>query len=162
MRLAYNVSLIRPRCSIRAHERPGFLVTKSGLEFPSTDVDSTAEIEPAALGQEAGVVWIDEPALFSDEENLYSVVTSLRARVPVIVSGLSATSEMEPFGKSMPRLLAVADRVILLRADCDMCGAFDAATRSLCLKTKEGQVLVGGSDVYKAACPNCWALSLRT
>jgi thymidine kinase len=31
-----------------------------------------------------------------------------------------------------------------------------AATRSLCVVEKEGEVLVGGEETYKAACPSCW------
>lgn len=156
VRLSMNVVLIRPKCSIRRHERPGYLVTKCGLEYPSTDVDTTAGIVPAARG-DADVVWIDEPALFPDEERLFDVVMNLRHDVPVLVSGLSASSEVEPFGMSMPRLMAVADKVILLRADCDFCGRYNTATRSVCLRPKEGQVLVGGADIYKAACPKCWS-----
>jgi thymidine kinase len=154
-RLHAKVVLVRPKRSVRKHERPGFLVTKSGLEYPSTEVDSTAGIAPAAYG--ADVVWIDEPALFPDEERLYDVVNSLRRTTPFLVSGLSATSEGEPFGTSMPRLMAVADKVILLKADCDFCGRFNIATRSICLQEKDGQVLVGGTDVYKAACSKCWS-----
>jgi len=157
-RLAFNVMLVRPRCSIRAHERPGRLVTKNGLEFPSVDVDMVDEIEPAAEAQEASVVWVDEPALFPDEPYLFTVIQRLRQRLPMIVSGLSATSEIQPFGQSMPRLLAVADRVIVLRADCDFCGHFDSATRSMCLVPKDGQVLVGGAETYKAACQDCWEM----
>jgi thymidine kinase len=156
-----NVVLVRPRQSVRKYERPGFLVTKNGLEYPSIEVESTAGVLPAARSGSADVVWIDEPALFSDETNLYDVVTDLRTDVPVMVSGLAATSEMEPFGTAMPRLMAVADRVICLRADCDFCGKYNVATRSVCTKPKEGQVLVGGADVYKAACPRCWTKRAR-
>lgn len=158
-RLHHTVVLLRPTRSVRAHERPGVLVTKNGREFPSTEVETTAGIIPVLRGQKARLVWIDEPALFPDEENLYDVVVELRHETALLVSGLSATSELEPFGVSMPRLLAVADRIIMLRADCDKCLTFGVATRSFCLNHKETQVLVGGVNVYQALCSACWTVA---
>jgi thymidine kinase len=154
-RLGQAVVLIRPKCAVRAHEVPGQLKTKNGLSFPSIDVETTAGVVPAACGYD--VVWIDEPALFPDEPALYQAVQSIRRKSVVIVSGLSATSELDPFGTSMPALLAVADKIRILRADCDFCGRYGAATRSLCVRPKSGQVLVGGEESYRAACPRCWS-----
>lgn len=155
-RLRKRVVLIRPTKSVRAHERPGFLVTKNGLDYPSHEVETSRGIEPVAVAQRANIVWIDEPMLFPDEPNVFHVLQQVRRSMGVLVSGLVSTSELEPFGTSMPSLLAVADSIIRLRADCDLCGRYNAATRSLCLRPKSGQVLVGGEEVYRAACPKCW------
>lgn len=155
-RLGFRVVLVRPLRSVREHERlqPGRLVTKNGYSFPSTDLETAAEITNAASGYD--VVWIDEPMLFPDEELIFDAVQRLRRDSTVIVSGLAATSELEVFGTSMPRLLAVADEVTSCKADCDKCGAFGTATRSICLKRKDGLVLVGGEETYQATCPACW------
>lgn len=153
-RLGFHVVLLRPTRSVRAHERPGLLVTKTGTSFPSVEIDTAAEIVDRAHGYDA--VWIDEPMLFPDEPLVFDAIQAIRREATVIVSGLSATSELEPFGESMPKLLAVADEVTVLKGDCDACGAFGTATRSVCLKPKTGQVLVGGSDIYEAYCPACW------
>lgn len=155
-RLGKRVVLVRPTRSVRKHERTGFLVTKNGLEFPSTEVESSRGIEPAVITQRAEIVWLDEPMLFPDEVEVFDVVQRMRESVSVLVSGLVTTSEMEPFGTTMPRLLAVADRIVTLRADCDICGRYNAATRSFCKRTKHGQVLVGGEEIYQAVCPRCW------
>lgn len=157
-RLGSSVILVRPVCAVRAHERAGTLVTKNGADFPSVEVETTAGVSPAARGHD--VVWIDEPALFPDQENLYGVVQALRERAVVLVSGLAATSELEPFGAAMPALLAVADQIRVLKADCDYCGRYGTATRSVCSRPKVGQVLVGGEETYKAACPACWSRQL--
>lgn len=155
-RLKKRVVLVRPTRSVRKHERPGFLVTKNGLEYPSHEVETTRGVEPVAVAQQAQILWIDEPMLFPDEAAVFDVVQRLRRTASVLLSGLSATSELEPFGTSMPKLLAVADRIIFLRADCDFCGEADVATRSVCRQQKDGQVLVGGEESYGAACPSCW------
>lgn len=155
-RLGFRVILARPTKSVRAHERaqPGKLVTKNGASFPSNELDTASELVEAVNGYD--VAWIDEPMLFPDEAAVFDAVQLLRRDSTVIISGLAATSELEPFGSSMPRLIAVADEVTFCKADCDGCGSFGTATRSVCLKPKAGQVLVGGEETYQAACPSCW------
>jgi len=153
-RLKKKVVLLRPARSIREWEKPGTLTSKNGQSFPSIDLETAGEIAEAAKG--ADVVWFDEPMLFPDEAKVFDAIQRVREHSIVMVSGLSATSEVEPFGSSMPKLLAVADEIVHLRADCDVCGDFNTATRSICLKEKRGQVLVGGEETYQAVCPACW------
>lgn len=156
-RQGLKVVLIRPASSRRNHEkRPGFLSTKAGEEFPSFDLSSCYEISEKTA--DADVVWVDEPSLFADESILAMMLSTIRARSIVLVSGLGATSELEPFGTSMPKLLAVADEVRWAAADCDLCGGHNTATRSLYIgeAPKGGQVRVGGNESYVPACPDCW------
>lgn len=149
------VMLFRPSCSLRAHERIGVLRTKAGHEWPAVEVAKAAHIEAAVLpGIE--VLWIDEPMLFDDEPDVYDVVQSLRRNYIILLSGLPATSELEPFGTSFPRLIAVADDVSWCKADCDFTGTMRTATRSVCLLPKEGQKLVGGEETYRPASPEAW------
>jgi thymidine kinase len=135
------------------------LVTKNGIEFPAKEYDSLKEIE--ALSEGADVVWFDELMLAAVQEpgkqrEAFESIRRIRERSMVLVSGLSATSEMEVFSRLMADILAIADEIVTCRADCDFCGAFAAATRSVCLQEKDGKILVGGDEVYRAACPNCW------
>ena len=166
-RLGNKVLLLRPRCSIRPHprdpsmgDRPGMLVTKGGMNYPSTEFDSLDELE--SLSDGADVVWIDEIMLAAGQEpgkqgKAFDSITRIRKRSIVLISALSATSELEVFTDLMGRLLAVADEIIQCRADCDCCGAMSAATRSFYVPgDKEGQVEVGGEDIYEALCPSCW------
>jgi len=152
-----KVVLVRPAKSRRFHEsQPGTLTTKAGKTFPSTEVDSALDI--AKHCQDADVVWIDEPAIFDQEKELAAIVFELRKRSIILISGLGATSELEPFGTSMPRLLATADEVSWSRADCDLCETHGTATRSLYVGAapKTEQVRVGGEESYVPACPECW------
>jgi len=157
VRTGARVVLIRPTCSIRRHEQHGQLLTKSGLTWPATEVQRASQIE-AAVPADATVVWIDEPMLFDEEALVYDVVRRLRERYIILVSGLPATSELEPFGTSFPRVMAVADEVIWCKADCDTSRRMESATRSMCLVKKDGQKLVGGEETYRPACPEVWNL----
>lgn len=152
-----KVVLIRPASSRRSHEQnAATLTTRNGEDFPSIDTHHAVSLRTMAPG--ADVVWIDEPTLWKDEHHLAEEVAAIRQTAIVLISGLGATSELEPFGKSMPLLLATADEVNWLTADCDACGNHGVATRSLYIGAapKDVQVRVGGTDTYRPACPDCW------
>lgn len=180
-RLGMRVILLRSRATIRPRphpefpkefpdtidptwDRPGTLVTKNGVEFPSTEFDSLGEVEE--LAEDYDVVWIDEIAVAAaiepgKQKATFVALQRIRERAIIIISSLSATSEMEAFSDLMAWLLAVADEIVVSRADCDFCGRFESASRSVCLEEKDSQVLVGGEEVYKAACPECWDVSIH-
>jgi len=154
-----KVVLIRPAASRRSHEGdPASLSTKNGESFPCFDVAYARDIPENVVG--ADVVWIDEPNHFKDESKLPEVVAAIRQTSIVLVSGLGATSELEPFGWSMPFFLATADYVEWSTADCDACKTHGTATRSLYIgeAPKEGQTKVGGAESYRPVCPACWNL----
>lgn len=156
-RLDKKVVLIRPAGSRRSHEEdPTQLSTKNGEQFPCYDVAYVRDIPEFVQG--ADVVWFDEPNHFKEEAKLPEVVAEVRKNSIVLVSGLGATSELEPFGWSMPFFLATADFVEWRTADCDSCRNHGTATRSLYIgeAPKDGQNLVGGEESYKAVCPGCW------
>jgi thymidine kinase len=156
-RMGHKLLLVRPRQSVRDYERPGRLVTKNGCEFESADVRTAPEIQVVAAVNKPTVLWIDEPMLFDDEPQLYGIVSELRRTTTILVSGLSATSELDVFGTSMAKVIAVADKVFHCRADCHRCGSLGTATRSFFTgDRKDGQIKVGGEEVYQALCPDCW------
>lgn len=156
-RLGRKVILIRPANSRRRHEPdPDSLSTKNGEQFRCYDHASASDLS-MYIGK-ADVVWIDEPNHFEDEEQLVSIIPQIREYSAVLISGLGATSELEPFGISMGFLLSTADHVEWLQADCDACKTFHTATRSLYIgeAPKDGQLKVGGEESYLAVCPTCW------
>ena len=155
-RRGIKVLLVRPADSVRAHETAGVLKTRAGDEWPANEIERASFLEAFVRDSRPDVLWIDEPMLFDDESCLYSVVQRIRKDVEIMLSGLPATSELEPFGTSFPRLIAVADDVIWCKADCDYTGTMDTATRSVCLIPKDGQKLVGGAETYKPASPDAW------
>ena len=153
-----KVILLRPRSSRRSHEKsPVHLSTKNGESFPSFDHESVLDL--LCYAGRADVFWLDEPNLFPDEEKLPELVATLRKDSIILVSGLGATSELEPFG-CMPFLLSTADHVEWLSADCDACKTHGNATRSLYIgeTLKKGQAMVGGAESYRPVCPACWNL----
>ena len=154
-----KVVLIRPAISKRDHETETLrLSTKNGETFPSYDVAFVRDIMEMVEG--ADVVWLDEPNHFRHEERLISIVPELRKNSIILVSGLGATSELEPFGRAMGFFLATADHVEWLTADCDACKTHGTATRSLYIgeAPKDGQMQVGGAESYRPVCPACWNL----
>ena len=86
-------------------------------------------------------------ALFIDEAQFF----------PNIGNAIDADmdSDGKPFG-SMPVLLAKANRVVKLSANCSVCG--DVATRTY---RKPGvakdQVLIGGAETYEPRCLEHWS-----
>jgi thymidine kinase len=166
-----QVALFRPARSVRAFEGsdPYVIKAKNGLSFQVTaNLSAPHEIRDLMLATFGGeddffeppaLVWIDEPALFEDQAGLVRAVAEIRAEVPVLVSGLSMTSEGRVFGTAMPQLLALADEIVSCRAACERCGRVGIATRSEYRGprgAKSGDVLVGGTDVYAAVCAECW------
>lgn len=71
----------------------------------------------------------------------------------VLVAGLNKTSDRRPFN-DMPNLLAVADRIVLLEAVCEMCGS-EHATETFATFAKSQDVVIGDKE-YKALCTKCY------
>jgi thymidine kinase len=158
VRRGHDLVLVRPPQSRRAHEAPDghFLITKAGEKWPCFEVVSALEIEKVAKGVD--VLWIDEPFMFEDQSKLYAVVRRILKRSDVLISTISATSEMEPISPSVSALLAIADEIHHCRADCDDCGRYGNATRSWHLAgPKSEKVKTGGEESYEPKCPTCWS-----
>lgn len=167
-----TVILVRPPNSVRDHEAPGSFKTKDGVAWKD---DLTFEVEHpwqililevkdpihGQTKKEDIVWWIDEPGLFMIEQtrpDLYKTICELRKTSMVMVSGIASTSELEPFGYSIPLILATADEIIQCKGDCPWCGHINNATRSMYIGEfpKEGQAKVGGAESYQPACSDCW------
>ena len=156
LRMDRKVLLVRPEIAVRSHEHSGLLRTRAGDVWEAHELERASLIEAHANERNPYAVWIDEPMLWDDEQVLYDVVKRLRANYEIMISGCPATSEMEPFGTSFPKIIAVADDVIWCKADCDFTQTMNTATRSVCLVKKSEQRLVGGEETYKPASPEAW------
>ena len=164
-----RVVLIRPARSLRVYEVEGTFLTKDGTPWPSFDITNIAQIDAILLREKPDVIWFDEPVLFPGETDpgsppdLFEVVTKLRQHYMILVSGISATSELEVFGKSTPLLMATADEIIVCKGDCPWCGRINVGTRSVYVgdAPKTTKDKVGGVEMYQPACPECWNLVIR-
>ncbi|MDE5651674.1 MAG: thymidine kinase [Ureaplasma sp.] len=99
------------------------------------------------------VIAIDEAQFFSHE--LVDICMKLsKDKYHIIISGLDKNFKGEPFGSTMPGLLAIADSVKKLSAACNICGAH--ATFSKLIDDQEIKVkkdiLIGDDDYYEARC----------
>ena len=154
-RVGKRVLLVRPTRSVRSNETQELLITRTQSSFKAMCVDRPPEI--LWYSSEYDVVWVDEPALFTDEDDLYDTVQEIRKKQIVLVSGLCSTVDVAPFGISTPKIVAVADEVNHLKADCDCCGGCGIATRTLLINGEQVDgIKIGGCEAYCAVCPNCW------
>lgn len=98
------------------------------------------------------VVGVDEAQFFDDK--LVEVCGKLANRgLRVIVAGLDQDYLGRPFGP-MPKLLAIAESILKLKAICMVCGGL--ATKSQRLTGETSQILVGAYEHYEARCRACF------
>ncbi len=100
---------------------------------------------------EAKLVVVEEAQFFPD---LYAFVLKAveEHNKEVVVVGLDGDSDRKPFGQIL-EVLPLADEVIRLSALCKRCGDGKAALFSALVRgTKQGQVHVGGADMYEPMC----------
>lgn len=102
------------------------------------------------IKQKYDVFAIDEGQFF-EKEKLYNFVKDKINKI-VLVSGLIATSELNPF-ESMISLFPLADNIIKLSAVCQRCGKDASYTF---FKGKKKQDVLVGSVQYDARCWDCW------
>ena len=69
------------------------------------------------------------------------------------IAGLNLTAEKKVFGK-MGEVMQLSDNVKIFSAKCDCCGK--DAIYTYCSAKKDGDILVGNDDIYKAVCPDCY------
>lgn len=100
------------------------------------------------------VIAIDEAQFFSYE--LVDVCMELsKAKYHIIISGLDKNFKGEPFGTTMPGLLAIADSVKKLSAACNVCGScatFSKLIDNPKVQATNGDILIGDDNYYEASC----------
>lgn len=119
----------------------------------------TAWKQIAHLAVDADLVCIDEIQFFQEPHFDGDIVEQIRQLLTigtdVTVSGLDLDWQGEPFGITS-RLLAMADDVKKLHANCTTCGQ---AARKTHKKTPNAeQVELGATDLYEARCNTHWGL----
>lgn len=130
------------------------IVSHNGDQETAIAVSSCADINSLLAGNDYPIV-IDEGQFF--DSTIVEAVKSWRsAGRSVIVAGLDFDSGRKAFG-SMIALADLADCDVTYRARCE-CGELACYT----IKTggTANQIQVGGSELYKPACPNCFNLRI--
>ncbi len=145
--------MFRPSIDTRGPRDVAF--THDGLmSFPAIAIGGPSEINDIIDTGSNRFVAIDEAQFFTDE--LSEVVCNLKARgVEVVVSGLDRDSRGQAW-RVMPRLLALADDVIKMRARCCVCG--NPASTSFRKVASADLIYIGASDEYEPRCKKCFRL----
>lgn len=152
-----TVQVFKPKIDNRYDDAN--VVTHLGVQYQAVAVSSVKDlatkIEPTTQ-----IVLIEE-AQFFDESLADLAVNLADSGREVILAGLDQDFRREPFGP-MPRLLAVADEVVKLRAICMNCGAPASHTYRV-IDGKPAHwddpiVLIGATEAYEARCRNCFQI----
>jgi thymidine kinase len=152
-----RVQVFKPKIDNRYHETS--VVTHMGVEHAAVAVTGVADLV-AKVKADTQTVLIEE-AQFFDESLADALVQFADKGREVICAGLDQDFRREPFGP-MPRLMAVADSVIKLRAICMKCGQPASHT----YRVIDGRpahwddpiVLIGATESYEARCRNCFTI----
>lgn len=153
-----DVICFKPRRDNRYSENK--IVSHTGIELTCHVVDSVSEIENSLQPWKKNnpqdcrmSVGIDETQFFDPAiAGLLSTLALDGFRV--FASGLDLDSFGHPFGP-MPELLAYADEIIKLNAQCVICG--NDANRTYRKPDVSKEVVhVGGSSDYESRCSVCW------
>ena len=117
-------------------------------------IEKLADLSPNKITSH-DVICIDEGQFFTDlYENVVLLVEKYNKHV--IVSGLDGTFERKPF-YNMLQLIPFADDVVRLKAVCVDCKSGKSAIFSKRFSgDMQNEMLVGGSECYKAVCRECF------
>ena len=115
-----------------------------------------ANIRTTVVSSLAAVVFDGERIVGIDEGQFFEDLTLCDKWADegkmIYISALDGDDRRNIFGP-VAAMIPKADRVKKLRAVCRYCG--NDAPFSKCLVPKKEQVLVGGGDIYAAACRKC-------
>jgi thymidine kinase len=140
-------------------------VNGKGTEWSYGAVRLVSESEKAGLrdlyaNTSPDVLIIDEVQFFDDWIVDFIRTVQKENSTEVYISGLDQTAWREPFAPT-PDLLALADHVKKLQADCFVSDCSRKARFTQLTEPKEGKsddsrIIVGGQETYQARCGNCW------
>ncbi len=135
------------------------IATHEGVKLNAVAVRNSSDLERLLL-PDTEVVAIEEAQFF--DPLLPDLCNRLADRGrTVLVAGLDQDFRREPFGP-MPKLLALADEVVKLRAICVRCGNIASHTQRLVdgrpASYHDPIVLIGASERYEARCRHCHEL----
>lgn len=152
--LKYNVLDI-PICTFRSsidtRSETESLVTHDNKKFANLIITNRL-MDHANIIPDYTVIGIDEAQFFDDLIEFTKMCLELDKIV--IVAGLDATWNGEPF-PSIVNLIPLAEKVDKLTAICARCQNEASFTKRIieCNDT----ILIGGKDLYWAACRKCWS-----
>lgn len=132
------------------------IVSHNGSSLDCMIIEKASQIEDKlkTIDKDIPVSIGIEEAQFLDQAIAPLASTLASEGYRVFVAGLDLDSFGHPFGP-MPELLAYADRIIKLHAQCVRCGEDARMSYRKANVTKEREH-VGGAESYEARCISCW------
>ncbi|MEZ0327515.1 MAG: thymidine kinase [Fimbriimonas sp.] len=135
------------------------VVTHMGVKHEALPVANVAELEKR-IDKETDVILIEEAQFF--DESIVQLAENLADEgKEIVLAGLDQDFRRQPFGP-MPRLLAIADEVVKLRAICMKCGAPASHTYRMIdgkpASWNDPIVLIGATESYEARCRRCYQI----
>lgn len=137
------------------------IVSHDGESEPATAVSSAEDIEMKIEAMSFPLIvshiYIDEGQFFGP--TIVEWVNTWRRRgIIVVIAGLDIDSEGRPFG-SMHNLIGIANCITQLHAKCSECGEL-TANHTIRMNCGSNEIVqIGGSELYKPACNECFNLS---
>lgn len=135
------------------------LATHMGVTHEAVPVKSVKELEQK-INKDTEVVGIEEAQFFDVSFADLCMKLADEGR-HVVAAGLDQDFRREPFGP-MPRLLALADEVVKLRAICVICGAPASHTQRIVdgrpASWGDPLILIAATESYEARCRNCYRI----
>ncbi len=123
--------------------------------FPATPVKAPGDMLTIIDWEHPEIVGIDEAQFLDPEFVSFIKEMSGNRGIEFVISGLDMDYLGNPFGETMPGLLAIAHVVRKTKAICYRCKGRNAIfTQKIAGSTN--QVEVGDANKYRAACGNCW------
>jgi thymidine kinase len=149
--LGWNVFLVTCAIDTRYDASGARIMTHDKEGCSAIGVRSLEGVRGMADYRASRLVVIEEAQFFPD---LYDFVLAAveEDKKDVVVVGLDGDSDRKPFGKVLD-LIPLSDKITKLTALCKRCGDGTGAIFSACVRGhKEGQVCVGGEDMYEPMC----------
>jgi thymidine kinase len=126
------------------------LTTHNGDSVPCYTTDTLNSLT-ADFIEHFSVIIVDEAQFFQGLIPFTEFAVDTHHKIVYLI-GLSGDSDRRPFGE-MLSVIALADKITHLKSQC-ACG--DPAFFTRRLQTGLGQIVVGGSEMYRPQCRFCY------
>ena len=143
-----KVSVFKPKIDVRYNSEK--IVSHEKDEISAIPVNSSKDI--LDLAKQSSFVAIDEVQFF-DFDIVNVCVQLAKNNTQVILAGLDMDYLGRPFGP-MPKLMAIANQITTLHANCDICN--EKAHHTYRVSKNKNTIMLGEKGEYLALCKNCF------
>lgn len=156
----YEIQLFKHQIDNR--DKEPVCSSRAGHAFPATVIRDTSEIDPKILlAPSKTVLALEEGEFFASDLVDFVRRVARLTQFRVIVTGLNLDFKGDPFGY-MPQLMALADNLVYLYGECDVCHGFATKTQRFIdgkpASADSPLILIGGDESYSCRCPSHFVL----